>query len=58
MADDTKQQQTTTSRILRGRLEQVCARHDCGAVSPAMYKAIRATELEIAWTEHNGRKQS
>ena len=56
MTNDTKHQ-TSTSQILRGRLEQVRARHDCGAVSPAMYKAIRAMELEIAWTEHKGEQK-
>jgi hypothetical protein len=57
MTDDTKKhQQTTASQILRGRLEQVRARHDCGAMSPGVYQAVKQIELEIAWTEHNGRK--
>jgi hypothetical protein len=56
MTDDTKHQ-TITSQILRGRLDQVRARHDSGAVSPAMYKAIRAMEEEIAWSEHKGGNQ-
>jgi hypothetical protein len=52
MTSDTKQQ-TTTSQILRGRLEQVRARYDCGAVPLGLYKVIKEMEREIAWTEHN-----
>jgi hypothetical protein len=44
--------QTITSLILRGRLEQVKARYDYGAVPPSLYKAIQEMEREIAWTEH------
>jgi hypothetical protein len=55
MTNDAKHK-NTASQILRGRLDQVRARHDCGAVSQAMYKAIRAMEEEIAWVEHKGRK--
>jgi hypothetical protein len=54
MADDTKHQ-NTTSQILRGRLDQVRARYDHGAVPPSLYKAIQEMEREIAWTEHHSR---
>ena len=55
MTSDTKQQ-TTTSQILRGRLEQVKARYDHGAVPQGLYKAIQEMEREIAWVEHKGRQ--
>lgn len=51
MTSDIKHQ-TTTSQILRGRLEQVRARYNSGAVPPSLYKAIQEMEREIAWTEH------
>jgi hypothetical protein len=53
MTDDVKHQ-TTTSQILRGRLEQVKARYDDGAMSPGVYQAVMQIELEIAWNEHRG----
>ena len=53
MTSDTKQQ-TITSQILRGRLMQVKARYDSGAVPLALFEALKAMELEIAWTEHRG----
>jgi hypothetical protein len=55
MTDDTKTQ-NTTSQILHGRLEQVRARYDTGAIPPSLYKAIKEMEREIAWTEHKGRQ--
>jgi hypothetical protein len=55
MTTDTKQQ-TTTSQILRGRLTQVKARYDSGAIPQALFEALKAMEREIAWTEHNGGK--
>jgi hypothetical protein len=45
MTSDTKQQ-TTTSQILRGRLDQVRARYDHGAVPPSLYKAVHEMERE------------
>ena len=56
MTDDTNKQQTTASQILRGRLEQVRARYDHGAVPPSLYRAIQEMEREIAWVEHKGRQ--
>jgi hypothetical protein len=55
MTSDTKQQ-TTTSQILRGRLEQVRARYDSGAVPQALYNAVKEMEREIAWSEHKERQ--
>ena len=53
MTDDMKNQ-TTESQILRGRLDQVRARYDDGAMSPGVYQAVKQIELEIAWCEHKG----
>ena len=47
---------TIESEVLRGRLEQIRAPYDDGAVSPAVYRAIKQIELEIAWTENKGRQ--
>ena len=55
MTSDTKQQ-TTTSQILRGRLEQVKARYDSGAIPQALFEALKAMEKEIAWVEFKGGK--
>jgi hypothetical protein len=55
MVDDIKQQ-TTASQILRGRLDQVRARYDHGAVPPSLYKAIQEMEREIAWTDQKERQ--
>jgi hypothetical protein len=54
MTADTKQ--TTTSQILRGRLQQVRARYDSGAIPPALYEAVKQMEREIAWSEHKERQ--
>jgi hypothetical protein len=56
MTDDTRTPRTIDSQILRGRLEQVRARYDCGAIPQALFEALKAMEREIAWTEHNGGK--
>jgi hypothetical protein len=37
----------------RAMLEMLKARYDAGAVSPAIYAAIRKLEQEIAWREHS-----
>jgi hypothetical protein len=58
MTDDANKHHNTASQILRGRLDQVRARYDHGAVPPNLYKAIQEMEREIAWTEHKGRQQS
>ena len=50
----TTKRQTTTSQILRDRLDQVRARYDSGAMSPGVYQAVKQIELEIAWCEHKG----
>ena len=36
------------------RLERlmILARHDSGAVNPAIFKIIRALETDISWAEH------
>jgi hypothetical protein len=39
--------------LLRDQLQAVRARHDSGAVSPAMYATIKQLEQDIAWAEHN-----
>jgi hypothetical protein len=54
MTADTKQ--TTASQILRGRLEQVRARYDSGAIPPALYEAVKQMECEISWSEHKERQ--
>jgi hypothetical protein len=36
----------------RFELEQLRARYDSGAVSPAVYQVVRKLETEIAWAEH------
>jgi hypothetical protein len=57
MSDNaTNTTRTITSEILRGRLMQVKARYDSGAVPQALFEALKAMELEIAWVEHKGRQ--
>ena len=56
MTDGTDKHQTTASQILRGRLEQVRARYEDGAMSPGVYQAVKQIELEIAWSEHKERQ--
>jgi hypothetical protein len=58
MSDNVTKTQTTTSQVLRGRLDQVRARYDDGAMSPGVYQAVKQIELEIAWTEYNSGRQS
>jgi len=41
---------------LRAELARLRARHDCGAVSPALYAVIRTLEIDIAWFEHRVRR--
>jgi hypothetical protein len=42
-------------QALRAALEWVRARHDGGAISPAVFSVIRMIEIELAWAEHRGR---
>ena len=56
MSDNaTRTTRTIESEVLRGRLEQVRARYDDGAMSPGVYQAVKQIELEIAWSEHRSR---
>jgi hypothetical protein len=36
------------------RLERLMllARHDCGAITPGVFKVVRDIETDIAWAEH------
>ena len=36
------------------RLERlmILARHDSGAITPAVFKVVRTIETDIAWAEH------
>ena len=38
--------------VLRRNLAMLRARYDDGAVSPAVYRVIRAIETELAWRQH------
>lgn len=51
MTDDIKNH-NTASQILRGRLDQVRARYDSGAIPQALFEALKAMEREIAWAEY------
>jgi hypothetical protein len=46
-----------SSAELREELAQLRGRYDSGAVSPAVYKVIRALEADVAWAEHQERVQ-
>jgi len=39
---------------LRAALAWVRARHDSGAVSPAVFSVMRMIEVELSWLEHRG----
>jgi hypothetical protein len=39
-------------QALRAALAWVRARHDSGAISPAVFSVIRMIETEIAWRQH------
>jgi hypothetical protein len=45
-----------SSSDVRTQLAQLRARHDHGAVSPAVFSVIRKLETEIAWAEHLGQQ--
>jgi hypothetical protein len=44
----------TTNSTGRLRLERLAllARHDSGALSPAVFQVVRDLEIAIAWREH------
>jgi hypothetical protein len=37
---------------LRQQLEWITARHDSGAMSPAVAATVRAIQIEIGWLQH------
>jgi hypothetical protein len=41
-------------QALRAGLEWVRARHDSGAISPAVFSVMRMIEVELSWLEHRG----
>jgi hypothetical protein len=41
-------------QALRAALQWVRARHDSGAVSPAVFSVMRMIEVELSWLEHRG----
>jgi hypothetical protein len=41
-------------QALRAALAWVRARHDSGAISPAVFSVIRMIEVELAWRQHRG----
>jgi hypothetical protein len=45
----------TKREALRSELEDLRARYDSGAVSPAIYARIKQLEAEIAWLDHSGK---
>lgn len=46
------------SDTLRAELAQLQARYDSGAISPAVFAAMRALETELAWIEHRHHTES
>jgi hypothetical protein len=42
------------TQALRSELRVLRSRYDMGAVSPAIYAAIKQLEADIAWLEHKG----
>jgi hypothetical protein len=41
-------------QALRSALAWIRARHDDGAVSPAVFSVLKVIETEIAWLAHRG----
>jgi hypothetical protein len=41
-------------QALRAALAWVRARHDSGAISPAVFSVMRMIEVELSWLEHRG----
>jgi hypothetical protein len=46
-----------TKQHLQEQLEYLRARYDSGAVSPAIYQAIKKLETDVAWCEHTARER-
>lgn len=46
-----------TKKHLQEQLAYLRARYDSGAVSPAIYQAIKKLETDVAWCEHVAREQ-
>lgn len=42
----------SSTAALRHQRDALLARYDNGAISPAVFAAIRKLEIEIAWREH------
>jgi hypothetical protein len=49
---DERPATTKHSKTKRAELAMLRARYDDGAVSPAVYSAIKKLEADIAWCEH------
>jgi len=47
----------TKADKLRAELRLLRARYDCGAVSPAIFAAIKQIETKIAWSEHHAQER-
>ena len=47
----------TKPQRLRAELDYLRARYDHGAVSPAVYQAVKELETEPAWAEHRQREE-
>jgi hypothetical protein len=46
-----------TKKHLQEQLAYLRARYDSGAVSPAIYQAIKKLETDVAWLEHTARER-
>jgi hypothetical protein len=45
-------------QALRAALEWIRARHDSGAISPAVFSVMRMIEVELSWLAHRGEAAS
>lgn len=45
---------TPSTAALRDERIWLLARHDSGAITPAVFKVVRTIEIDIAWTEYRG----
>ena len=43
---------TPSTAALRDERIWLLARHDSGAITPAIFKIVRSLEVDIAWAEH------
>lgn len=41
-----------STAALRDERIWLLARHDSGAITPAVFKVVRTIEIDIAWTEY------